>query len=64
MGVGAAEIIRRFRTDIGLSQVQLALVLKTSQGIISDIENGGSVSKKLAKKFSILTEQPLEVFIN
>jgi DNA-binding transcriptional regulator YiaG len=60
----AADIIRRFRRDTGLSQAQFAVVLRTSQGIISDIEHGGSISKKLAKKFAVLTEQPLEVFIN
>lgn len=59
----AAEIVRDFREEIKFSQSQLATVLKTSQAVISDIELGKPVSKKMAKKLAALTGEPIEKFI-
>lgn len=63
MGEKAADIVRKFREEVGLTQTQFAGLLKSSQPVISDIESGGQISKKLAKKLSALTGEPIEKFI-
>ena len=63
MGERAAEIVRGFRNEIGLTQVQFAAVLKITQGNLSEIESGRSISKRTAKKLATLTERPLELFV-
>jgi len=63
LGQQAAEIVREFRESNGISQEQLAAVLKTTQSYLSGIENGGSISKRIAKKLAAITEKPLELFV-
>ena len=50
----AAEVVRKYRIDCNINQKQFARVLKSSQATVSEIEKGGSISKRLAKKFAML----------
>lgn len=63
MDLNAAEVVKKYRIECGLNQAQMAKVFKTTQGTISEIENGGSISKRLAKKFATMLEHSLEFFV-
>lgn len=63
MNKEAAELVREFRESIGLSQAQFAMVLKTSQAVISDIENCKPISKKMAKKLACILDESIEKFL-
>ena len=59
-----ADVVKKYRIEeCGLNQAEMSKVLRTTQVTISEIENGGSISKKMAKKFSALTERTIEFFL-
>ena len=56
------ETIKRRRKDIGINQVDLAMVANTGRRFISDLENG-KASCELGKTLAVLENLGLELHI-
>jgi len=63
--IARVEAIKKYRIEqCDLSQAQLAKVLKVAQGRVSNMESGGTISKSLAKKLSVLMGKTLDFFFD
>lgn len=59
-----AEVVKDYRNKEGWTQEQLALILGIDQTMVSKIETGMSdPGKRVARVLSLLTKQPLDIFI-
>ena len=55
------QVITKIRGELSLRQ--FARVMKVSATVVASAEKTGNLSKKMAKKYSALSEKPLEFFI-
>lgn len=63
MSEKVAKAIKEFRENAGITQGQFAILFGTSQAVISDIETGKAISRKMAKKLSVLMGEDVSYFL-